>query len=287
MATKKPTTTKKTKPESKVKVYKRYGSIVKTENFIPFGNADALVNKILKLKENALVREGDFSKMIVWDNVCFNYTKSGKDSAFRKSVYLFGVVRKEAKQWLKLNPDFELPIQYPVNVYNENYTKLDKELSATDLDHAYWRIAYLLGIITPTTYEKALNPDFKVVRLAALSTLGAGKEFRVIENGVITDNIVKVGGDEKLQKVYKLIRFTCYDYMQQCANLLGEDFIAYKTDAIYYRDTKENKKIVADFFKKNDLKYKQVYKSKAQFHKEPSQTEGEKSRKKALKPTLK
>lgn len=257
----------------KIKVYKRYGSLVKTENFIPFGNADALVNKIIKLKEYALVREGDFSKMIVWDNVCFNYSKSEKDSAFRKSLYLFGVVRKEAKIWLKNNPDFELPIKYLVNVINEHYEYLNKECCGTDLDHAYWRIAYLLGIITPKTYEKALHPDFKVVRLAALSTLGSGKEFRVIENGKITDNIVKVGGNSDLQKVYKLIRYTCYDYMQQCANLLGKNFMSYRTDAIYYRDTIRNRKLVMDFFDKNSLKYKDIEgKSKAQIYKELSQT---------------
>jgi len=279
-------TKKATKQPPKIKVYKRMGTIIKTENFIPFGNADALVNKIMKLKENALVREGDFSKIIVWDKVSFNFTKTDKGSSFRKSVYLFGVVRKEAKLWLKKNPNFKLPTQYPVNVYNEHYKHIKEELSATDLDHAYWRIAYLLGIITPKTYERALNPDFKVVRLAALSTLGAGKEFRVIEGGKMTEKLVKVGEQPDLQKVYKLIRYTCYDYMQQCANLLGDEFIAYRTDAIYYRDSKENRALVSKFFKDNNLKYKQVYKSKAQLHKEPSQTKtGDKKLEKASKPT--
>jgi hypothetical protein len=74
--------------------------------------------------------------------------------------------------------------------------------------------------------------------------------------------------------------------MQQCANLLGEDFIAYRTDAIYYRDSTENRKLVRDFFKNNKLKYKQVYKkSKARFHKEPSQTKGDKKLEKVTKPT--
>ena len=114
MATKKSTTNKK--PEAKVKVYKRIGSLVKSENFIPFGNADALIEKIKSRKQDALVRDGDFSRVVIWDKVAFNFTKTEKNSSFRKSVYLFGVVRKEAKLWLKNNPNFELPTQYPVNV---------------------------------------------------------------------------------------------------------------------------------------------------------------------------
>jgi hypothetical protein len=279
-------TKKSVKKDATVKHYKRIGTLVKSENFIPFGNADALIEKIKNKKEDALIRDGDFSRVIVWDKVAFNFSKTEKNSSFRKSVYLFGVVRKEAKMWLKKNPKFKLPTQYPVNVYNEHYKHLNAEMTATDLDHAYWRIAYLLGIITPATYERALDSEFKVVRLASLSTLGAGKEFRKIEEGVLTDKYVKVGETPELQKVYKLIRYTCYDYMQQCANLLGEDFIAYRTDAIYYRDSAENRKLVRDFFKKNKLKYKQVYnKSKARFHKEPSQTKGDKKLEKVTKPT--
>jgi hypothetical protein len=278
--------TKKATPkkEGTVKHYKRIGAIVKSENFIPFGNSDALIEKIKLKKEDALVRDGDFSRIIVWDKVAFNFSKTNKGSSFRKSVYLFGVVRKEANLWLKKNPNFKLPTQYPVNVYNDHFKHLKDDMTATDLDHAYWRIAFLLGIITKLTYERALDVEFKVVRLASLSTLGAGKEFRKIEEGVLTDNYVKVGEIPELQKVYKLIRYTCYDYMQECANLLGEDFIAYRTDAIYYRDSKENRKIVRDYFRSKKLKYKQVYKkSKARIHKETSQTKGDKKLEKVAK----
>ena len=50
MATKKSTTKKK--PEAKVKVYKRIGSLVKSENFIPFGNDDAMIEKIKSRKQS-------------------------------------------------------------------------------------------------------------------------------------------------------------------------------------------------------------------------------------------
>jgi hypothetical protein len=40
--------------------------------------------------------------------------------------------------------------------------------------------------------------------------------------------------------------------------MLGKDFIAYKTDCIYYVDTEKNRNLVNDYFDKNDLTYKQL-----------------------------
>lgn len=46
--------------------------------------------------------------------------------------------------------------------------------------------------------------------------------------------------------------------MYQVKKMLGKDFLCYKTDAIYYIDTKENRKAVNDFFVKKDLLIKQL-----------------------------
>jgi hypothetical protein len=132
------------------------------------------------------------------------------------------------------------------------------KVAGTDLNHAYWRIAYNLGIITEITYLKGLRDEFKSVRLAALSTLGADKKYRVIRDGKITFDVKTIEGDQELQQVYKLIRYTCYRYMNQVKKLLGQDFLCYKTDAIYYIDTKYNRKIVNDFFNNKDLLIKQL-----------------------------
>ena len=72
------------------------------------------------------------------------------------------------------------------------------------------------------------------------------------------DEYFVVEGDEILQKVYKLIRYTCYRYMNQVKRKLGSDFLCYKTDCIYYIDTKENRQIVNQFFKEHDLQMKQL-----------------------------
>ena len=132
------------------------------------------------------------------------------------------------------------------------------KVTGTDLNHAYWRIAYNLGIISELTYVKGLDDKFKSVRLAALSTLGADKKYKIIKAGVITDELKIIKGDDTLQIIYKLIRYTCYKYMAQVKKQLKSDFLCYKTDAIYYIDTKENRKIVRDFFKEKDLLMKQL-----------------------------
>ena len=259
MATKKSTPTKKTKAEPKVKVYKRLGSIVKSENFIPFGNADALIDKIKSRKQDALIREGDFSKVVIWDKVAFNFTKTDKGSSFRKSVYLFGVVRKEAKLWLKNNANFELPTQYPVNVYNEHYKHLKKEMAATDLDHAYWRIAYVKGYISKNTYEHGIKDEkSKTIRLATLGVLGTEQKFDKYVNGEYVETTINRKENKAIKMVYKDIRLTCFYMMYELSIQLGEDFESWNTDCIYYRDSVENRKIVHEFFDMHNMLYKQL-----------------------------
>jgi hypothetical protein len=131
-------------------------------------------------------------------------------------------------------------------------------MTGTDLNHAYWRIAFNLGIITKNTYMRGLDDELKVVRLAALSTLGKGKDYNIIKDGVITKEVIKIGANEQMDSLYKAIRYTCYKYMYQVKKLLGKDFLCYKTDAIYYCDTKPNRLIVEEFFIKKDLLMKQL-----------------------------
>jgi hypothetical protein len=85
-----------------------------------------------------------------------------------------------------------------------------------------------------------------------------GRTFRQINGGKISNSTVTFGDDDYLQRVYKLIRFTCFKHMMKVKKMLGDDFIAYKTDCIYYVDTKENRELVNQYFDKNSLTYKQL-----------------------------
>ena len=219
-----------------------------------------LLKKIEASGGNGLIKKGTFTNEIIWGrkSYIFNLLDKKHQQSFKKGMFLFGMVRKDAKAFLK-KKKVKLPKKYNQIQYNNNINlDLFDKVAGTDLNHAYWRIAYNLGIITEITYLKGLRDDFKSVRLAALSTLGADKKYRVIRDGKITFDVKTIEGDKELQQVYKLIRYTCYRYMNQVKKLLGQDFLCYKTDAIYYIDTKYNRKLVNDFFNNKDLLIKQL-----------------------------
>ena len=46
--------------------------------------------------------------------------------------------------------------------------------------------------------------------------------------------------------------------MKDVSELLGDDFYAWKTDCIYYRESLSNIKAVQDYFDKYNLTYKQL-----------------------------
>lgn len=227
--------------------------------YTPKNSESFILKRMITDKANGLIKRGTFTNEIVWG--AYSYiipclTKK-KQVAFKKGMFLFGMVRKDVNAYLK-HKEIRLPKRYGQIEYNDNLDNIPKNVTGTDLNHAYWRIALNLGIISEKTYFKGLNDEFKEVRLAALSTLGGKKKYQKIKNGVITNEYFVVEGDEDLRKVYTLIRLTCYKYMTQVKKMLGNDFLCYKTDCIYYVDTKTNRKRVSEFFEEKGLLMKQL-----------------------------
>lgn len=226
--------------------------------------AETVLRRRMELEQaDGYIKVGTFSNELVWDNMSYIFPSLSKrnQADFKRGLFLFGMVRKDAAIFLKKNPKFKLPKKHPSIEYTNDFEKaFEGDITATDINHAYWAIAYNLKIISAKTYEKGLDNKLKSVRLAALSTLGASKKYHKIKKGKITNDVLLVGGNEDLARVYTLIRLTCFDYMYQVKKLLKEDFICYKTDCIYYIDTKENKKIVRDFFNSKKLTMKQLIK---------------------------
>ena len=220
-----------------------------------------IFNRMVREKADGFIKKGTFTNEIVWGSHSYIISKldKRKQKSFKKGMFLFGMVRKDVKNFLASTKQLKLPKRYSQIEYSKTLDeRLFGKITATDLNHAYWRIALNLGIITPATYFKGLPDEFKSVRLAALSTMGAVKKYQKIKDGKLTDDYFLTKGDEPMQTVYKLIRYTCYKYMYQVKRLLGKDFLCYKTDAIYYCDTKANRLIVEEFFIKKDLLMKQL-----------------------------
>ena len=245
-----------------MKTYKNYNSLVKIQVFETINKEKAILEYIKKSKATCLYREGNFANEIIWNGTAYKFTKQEKGHSFRKGLFLFSLVRKDAKEWLKKNK-VKMPRKYPVNFNNISYDFKDDKVVAFDIDHAYWRIAYNLGIIKYNTYFYGLDNDYKALRLACLSTMGKQRDYLQVVNGVVTNRVAIIEGNEDLANLYKVIRYTCYRYMHQLRKLLGNDFMSYNTDCIYFRDTKENREKVKEFLKKKDLEFKLLYQRKS------------------------
>lgn len=207
------------------------------------------------------IKKGTFTNEIVWGAFSYiipcNNSKRAQNT-FKSGMFLFGMVRADAMRYLARH-SVRLPKRRPQVEYARNLDEsILGKVAGTDLNHAYWRIALNLGVISERTYEKGLDDKFKSVRLAALSTMGADKRYQKIEAGDFVKDYHLVKGDPELQKVYTLIRLTCYKYMSQVKKMLGEDFLAYKTDAIYYADRNGNRQKVRKFFEEKNLLMKQL-----------------------------
>ncbi len=249
--------------------------IISRERISSIASVPALLEKIKKNEGDGYYRDSNKFIETIWDSTCFKAYKKPKsidDLIFKKGFFLFNMVKNNAMDYLEERkgkvPDFE---QYPVNFYNYEYDIHKKpNLVGIDLTAAYWYVARNLGVITEKTFERGLmhikveyNGEtkkgdlLKAQRLSALSVLGKTKTYYKIIDGVKTKEKVTIGGHEGLDKTYRLIRNTCYLHMHTVMGILGkEEFVSWKTDAIYFHDTPGNRKKVMEYFDSVNLEYK-------------------------------
>jgi hypothetical protein len=220
-------------------------------------NVDRFFNNLIKGKGNFLVRFGTECNELIFDNVHNVFATKNKNFP-PEFICLFNMVKTDVKKFLKVNPIVNEPIKVNVTQYNYGYKENDDKLTATDLDHAFWRIAYVKGYISKKTYIKGLDSKAKAIRLASLSVLGREKKFDKYIDGVHKGTITYTEPDETLKKVFVDIRFSCYYMMYELSEILKDDFDCYKTDCIYYRDTPKNRKLVHDYFDERNMLYKQL-----------------------------
>lgn len=176
---------------------------------------------------------------------------------------LFNMVRWQAIAYLKAHPKFRLPHEYPQMDFCDDPALLRARWGGFDLKHAYWRIAYNLGIIDQKTYMKGLNTKhgaaYKTARLQALSVLGQPRKYLKFRDGKPTGEVHIFGGDEKLRRLYLLIRLTCYEHMHNIQQLLGpKNYVGHITDAVYFKDLKRNWTLVKSYLEQHRLPYREL-----------------------------
>ena len=221
-------------------------------------SSERTYNRLVGGKHNFLIRKGSEVNQIIFGENHYLFATENKN--FPKSkLYLFKMVNDDVKKFIDNNPFIELPPQKKIKDYNYDYDDEVGTITGTDLDHAYWRIAYVKGYISKNTYEHGIKDEkSKTIRLATLGVLGTEQKFDKYVNGEYVETIVKRKVNKAIKMVYKDIRLTCFYMMYELSVKLGEDFESWNTDCIYYRDSVENRKIVHEFFDMHNMLYKQL-----------------------------
>ena len=221
-------------------------------------SCDRTFKRLVGGKHNFLIRKGSEVNQIIFGQNHYLFATENKNFDKGK-LYLFKMVNDDVKKFIDNNPFIDLPPQKKTQEFNLEYDINSGTLTGTDLDHAYWRIAYVKGYISKNTYEHGLKDDnAKTIRLATLGVLGTEQKFDRYVYGEYVETIVKRRENKAMKMVYRDIRLTCFFMMYELSLQLNEDFESWNTDCIYYRDSSENRKMVHYFFDMHNMLYKQL-----------------------------
>ncbi len=181
----------------------------------------------------------------VWNCKSFRKGFTSEDLQFIKKV------KRQAK-----NPDIIIkyidkdyqanPIEY-IKV-NENIKVGDRfdNVICVDINSAYWVSAFQLGIIDEEIYQKGKKIN-KIVRLAALGSLAKKTEtFEFDGERMIKKTVERSYETENL---WFAICDKVGSLMSKLSKRIGNDFITYCVDGIYFVNTPENYKIITETFK--------------------------------------
>lgn len=218
---------------------------------------DRVYDKLVKNNIDFYVRRGSECNELIYEKRHQVYSSGAKNFP-NDLVFLFNNVQQDCKKFLAKYPFVDLPPKVNVSEYNWKYEHENGTITGTDLNHAFWRIAYVKGYISKRTYEFGLNDKAKALRLATLSVLGREKKYDKFIGGKFIESVVLKEKNESLQNIYKDIRYSCYYMMYELSQMLGNDFDCWRTDCIYYRDTPKNRKIVQDYFEEREMLFKQL-----------------------------
>ncbi len=143
-------------------------------------------------------------------------------------------VKADAKRFMDNTPLLETLIgEYKLVGSNPQYFKKyikenKKEIASVDINHCYFRIAYLFNIITAKTYDKW--KDLRDERLTAIGCLNTSTTYDIIENGARTGTGKK---DNELFKVWEYILYKTFKAVECACISCDNKYFSYHTDGIY------------------------------------------------------
>ena len=154
----------------------------------------------------------------------------------KSMVNIFAQVQKSINTHLK-QVQFEVPVVEQRFSSSKNNSKKWNNMAEgeifyyVDVNHCYWRIAFLKGYINKNLYTKVLaNDKLKTARNMSLSLIVAPKKRKYYLNGKFSHDITE--DKTMFQTIYSNIRFISYNLMGDAMELAKGSFIGYRTDGI-------------------------------------------------------
>ena len=234
--------------------------MIENESIYKNDTGELLIKKLSTLGQEYYFKEQDNMNYVFYDNTLYVHSKNKN---FLKGLYLFRLVKNDFDKWLKINKEVSFIEKFRPFFKNENIKiKEGQEKYSYDINHAYWRVAFINGYISEKTYEHGLklkqkNDEFKQLYCMALSSQGRSK---TLEGYVGKENNgKKIVIEKNIQHrfIYDDIRNKTYSIMDEIAFILKDDFVEYNIDCITFLGI-ENKKIVENFFESKNLTFKQI-----------------------------
>jgi hypothetical protein len=223
------------------------------------GDGEMLIKKLSTFKEEYFLKKQDNINYVCFGNQLFIHSKT---SSFKSGLFLFGLVKKDFNKYLLLNSEPLFIDSYKPSFVSNNVTKNNTKKYSYDINHAYWRVAFINGYISENTYNhglrlKELDENMKQLYCMALSVQGNTKTLDGYVGNVKTGNKLVIDKNPTHRLIYANIRNLTHKLMDDLAYILGKDFISYNVDCINFKNAK-NKTKVENYFKKHNLTFKTV-----------------------------
>lgn len=181
--------------------------------------------------------------------------------SFNKGLFLFGMVKKDFAAWLEKNPNPVFEESYrPVFENRTTGPKRTTKQYSYDINHAYWRVAYLSGYISENTYNHGLrlkekDENMKQLYCMAMSVQGQEKKLDAFKGNKPTGKHITLSKNQPMKDMYTDVRNKTYKIMDELAYQLKEDFISYNIDCITFYNRK-NCMFVKDYLTSKNLTFK-------------------------------
>lgn len=174
--------------------------------------------------------------------------------AFIRSVKTF--VDNEGVALKFIDEDFKsLKIDYiKVNDFKSG-DRID-DLVYIDVNGAYWKTAYNLGVINFRIYKRGLDVD-KVVRLASLGSLAKRKDIWTFDGKDFKKQ--KAVHSNTTENIWFAICKRVSDVMSEIAKKIGSNFVFYWVDGIYVKNDVKTIAEISEMFLKHGYTTKMDY----------------------------